>query len=124
MKTELSDGEWKLMKKLWDNNPMTITQLTAAFKEETGWSKHTIIAMLLRLEEKGAVSFNRGERAKLYYPVIQRKDASRNETNKFLNKVYNGSLGLMINAMMDSKALTKEDIEELSEILEKAKGAN
>ena len=55
MKTELSDGEWTLMKALWEDAPMTITQLTAAMKDSTGWSKHTIISMLSRMEAKGAV---------------------------------------------------------------------
>ena len=39
MKVHLSDGEWKLMNKLWDASPCTITELTAALREETGWSK-------------------------------------------------------------------------------------
>ena len=34
MKTKLSDGEWALMKVLWKASPMTITQLTAALKED------------------------------------------------------------------------------------------
>lgn len=52
MKTELSDGEWTLMKALWKGAPMTITQLTGALRDGPGWSKHTIISMLSRLEEK------------------------------------------------------------------------
>ena len=55
MKTELSDGEWTLMKVLWDQAPLTIMQLTAALKETTGWSKNVVITMLDRLEKKGAV---------------------------------------------------------------------
>ena len=37
MKVNLSDGEWKLMNKLWAGGPLTIAQLTAALREETGW---------------------------------------------------------------------------------------
>ena len=44
MKVHLSDGEWKLMNKLWDTSPRTITELTAALREETGWSKNTVIS--------------------------------------------------------------------------------
>ena len=55
MKVNLSDGEWKLMNKLWQGAPLTITQLTAALHSETGWGKHTVITMLSRLEGKGAV---------------------------------------------------------------------
>ena len=122
MKTELSDGEWTLMKALWEDAPMTITQLTAAMKDSTGWSKHTIISMLSRLEEKGAVAYRHNGRAKEYYPRLQQSEASRSETKRFLEKVYNGSLGVMVHAMVDSHALSQEDIQELSAILEKAKG--
>ena len=54
MKVNLSDGEWKLMYKLWEEPSRTIAQLTAALQPETGWSKHTVITMLNRLEGKGA----------------------------------------------------------------------
>ena len=122
MKITLSDGEWKLMNRLWDDAPRTITELVAALREETGWSKNTVITMLCRLEAKGAVRHEEGQRAKLYYPVTDREDAARTETESFLDKVYGGSLGLMMSAMVDSRRLTPEDIAELSAILEKAGG--
>ena len=122
MKINLSDGEWKLMGQLWEG-PKTIAQLTAALKPETGWEKHTIITMLSRLEAKGAVAHN-GETPKLYSPLLTCDQAQRRETESFLHKVYGGRLGLMMSAMVDAKALSAEDIEELSDILEKAKGGD
>ena len=56
MTINLSDSEWKLMNRLWEQSPRTITELTAAVREETGWSKNTVITMLSRLEAKGAVT--------------------------------------------------------------------
>ena len=122
MKVHLSDGEWKLMNKLWDASPRTITELTAALRGDTGWSKNTVITMLSRLEAKGAVHHEEGLRAKQYYPLIRREEAARAETESFLSRVYGGSLGLMMSAMVDSHALTEEDIAQLSAILDKAKG--
>ena len=124
MKTELSNGEWTLMKALWEAAPRTITQLTAAMKDSTGWSKHTIISMLSRMEAKGAVKYQSNGRAKLYSPVLQREDAVRRENSHFMDKVFDGRMGVMLNAMMDSRPLTREDLEELSAILEKAKGGS
>ena len=121
MKTNLSDGEWKLMYKLWEKEPRTITQLTASLQEETGWSKHTVITMLSRLEAKGAVYHDETTQAKRYYPKLEREDAARSETRSFLDKVYGGRLGLMMSAMVDSRALSQEDIDELTAILENAK---
>ena len=119
MKIHLSDGEWKLMDRLWEDGPATITQLTHALEGETGWSKHTIITMLSRLEAKGAVRHEEGARAKAYYPAVDRETAARAETESFLGKVYGGSLGLLVSAMVESRALTEEDLAELSAILEK-----
>lgn len=118
----LSDSEWKLMNRLWAHSPMTIMELTAALKADTGWSKNTVITMLSRLEAKGAVRCQQGERAKQYSPAIERQAAAQAETESFLGKVYGGSLGLMMSAMVESRGLTESDIEELSAILEQAGG--
>ena len=122
MKINLSDSEWRLMNRLWDRSPMTITELTAALREDTGWTKNTIITMLSRLETKGAVRHEEGGRAKQYVPTVDREDAARAETESFLSKVYGGSLGLMVSNLVESHALTEADIAELSAILEKAGG--
>lgn len=122
MKVNLSSSEWKLMKPLWEQPPRTIMELTAALRTETGWTKNTVITMLSRLEAKGAVGHREGARAKEYYPLADRADAQRAETESFLGKVYGGRLGLMVSAMVDSRQLTEADIAELSAILKKAEG--
>ena len=119
-KISLSDGEWRLMNLLWQEPPKTITQLTRELEEETGWGKNVIITMLKRLEAKGAVRYEEGERAKRFYPAISRESAALEETKGFLNRVFQGNLSLMINAMVDSRELSKKDIDSLREILEKA----
>lgn len=123
MKVSLSDGEWKLMYKLWEEPSRTIAQLTAALQPETGWSKHTVITMLNRLEGKGAVSHDGGT-PRHYSATLAKEDAARAETRSFLDKVYGGRLGLMMSAMVDSRSLTQQDIDELAVILEKAKEGN
>ena len=121
MKTELSDGEWTLIQRLWEVPYSTITELTAAMRQSTGWSKHTILSMLARMEAKGAIAYQQSGRAKAWYPLVRQSDAVRKETRRFLDRVYGGSVGLMVNAMADSRDLSPEDIAELSRILERAK---
>lgn len=121
-KISLSDGEWKLMGRLWERSPRTITELTGALREETGWSKNTVITMLSRLEAKGAVRHEEGGRAKAYYPAVDRETAARAETESFLGKIYGGSLGLLVSTMAAGQALTEEDLAELAAILEKGGG--
>ena len=122
MRVNLSDGEWKLMNHLWAMGSSTIAELTAAVREETGWSKNTVITMLGRLELKGAVGHREGGRARQYFPAVERRTAARAETESFLHKVYGGSLGLMVSNLVENRALTEADIAELTAILEQAGG--
>lgn len=117
---KLSEAEWKVMNFLWEEAPRTIMQITNHFKETTGWTKHTVMTFLRRMEEKGAVHYEEGERAKLFYPDIEKTEAAFQETEEFLDKVFNGRLGLMLNTMVERKSLSGEEITELYEILKKA----
>lgn len=116
----LSEAEWKVMSLLWQEAPQTMMQLTNHFKETTGWTKHTVMTFLRRMEEKGAIHHEEGERAKLYYPDVGRDEAVQQETEEFLEKVFNGRMGLMLNTMVERKALSKEEITEMYEILRRA----
>ncbi len=119
---QLSNYEWKIMNLIWEEEPRTITQLTKALTDETGWSKHTVITYLKRLEAKGAVRYEEGERAKLFFADISRKEAQLQEIDSFLNKAFSGSLGLMVKTMIKDEKLSKKEIEELEDMLKRAKG--
>ncbi|MDP4110294.1 MAG: BlaI/MecI/CopY family transcriptional regulator [Bacillota bacterium] len=116
----LSDGEWKLMNLLWEKSPRTIAEMVKELSTDTGWSKNTLFVMLSRMEEKGAVRYEGGARARLYYPTVLKTEIAVRETESFLKKVYDGSLGIMVASMAGQKALTKEDIDELYAVLREA----
>lgn len=120
MGVKLSDSEWKIISLLWEKSPRTITQITADLKDETGWTKHTVITLLKRMKAKGAIHFVDNGRAKQYYPDIDQKDAVKQETESFLSKVFKGNVGLMINTLINQKGLSQEEIDELYDILKKA----
>jgi len=119
-KISLSDGEWKLMNLLWAHAPRTITELVRAEADDTRWSKHTIITMLGRLEEKGAVRHEEGPRAKRFYPAVEQGAAAMAATEAFLERVYGGSLGLMMGAMVRGGNLSRSELNELYLLLREA----
>ena len=114
----LSDAEWKVADCLWKNSSMTITELTRELAPLTGWSKNTVITLLKRMMDKGAVTYVQEEKAKRFCPAIDRTDAELEETDSFLDKVYNGNVGLMISNLIGSDRLTDEQLEELRKIIE------
>ena len=119
-KTVLSDGEWRIMNLLWASAPRRVPELTEALAEDTGWSRATVNMMLQRLEEKGAVRMETQGRNKLYYPLLSQDGARQKETKRFLDRLYGGSLGLMVSSLAGQQALSEEDIRALRAILDEA----
>ena len=116
---KLSDSEWLVMNQLWEKS-QTITELTASLHESTGWSKHTILTFLHRMLEKGAICYDQGPRAKRYYPLVDRHDAQLEEANQFLKRCFSGRIGLMVNTMLSGSSITRDEIEELYDMLKQA----
>ena len=71
--------------------------------------------------DKGIIYYEEGAKARQYYPAVRREDAALAETESLLKRVYRGSVSMMINTLVKKQALTEEEIEELYEILEKAR---
>ena len=60
----------------------------------------------------------RGNGPSSFTPAL--RGAVIEETRGFLNRMYQGSLSLLVNAMVNSSGLSDEEIEELKAILDKA----
>ena len=116
----LSDGEWKLMKVLWQQSPRTLGALVAALAPTTGWSKATVFMMLKRLIAKGAVTVDDSGKFQQYSSAITYSDVEPEETEAFLSKVYGGSVGMMVSNLVDRGTLSEQDIQELKAILDAA----
>ena len=118
----LTNSEWYVLDCLWQTGSMTAMELVAALKERVGWAKSTTLTTLRRMEEKGLVKAEAVGRARHYTPAVERRGAAARETRSFLDKVYQGSVGLMVSAMAQDKALSQDEIDALYEILRKAEG--
>lgn len=115
----LTDAEWKIMRLLWENPPLM--QLTHALEEETGWSKHTVIALLKRMMEKGTVRAAEGGRAKLFYPAIERDEAICDQKSAFMNRVFDGRAFLMVSNVMERGGMSARKLDELADMVERAR---
>ena len=118
--TLLSSGQWNVMRELWKESPQTLMQLVGKLERSVGWSKSTTITMLHRMERKGLVAVRQVGRSKSYMPLVTKDEATVSETRSFLDRVYSGSVGLMVSAMAERQEFTDAELAELRDILRKA----
>lgn len=117
----ITSKEWYIMNDLWENAPATLMEITARMEQTTGWSKSTCATMLRRMTEKKIIGFEMRGKTKCFYPLVDRDEEVVPETRNFLKRIYDGSVGAMMSTLVRQGSLSREDIEELSDILEKAK---
>ncbi len=116
----LSNGEWKLMKLLWNHETMTVGQMVDALAGDTDWNKNTVFTMLKRLEEKQAIAMVTTRRPQQYAAIITREEAAKDETDSFLSRVYDGNLKMFVSALSGNCNLSQEEINEIRDILNQA----
>ncbi len=114
---KLTDAEWKIIELLWDNGSLTTMEIIRELKDSLGRAKSTTITLLNRMDDKGSVRYEIEGKTKKYYPTIQREEAELEETKSFLDKFYDGNIGLMISNLIKQEALSKEDLEEIEKII-------
>ena len=83
-------------------------------------SQKVLTAQLRDMEEKGLVHCEILGKAKHYTAAVDQEEAEIEETRSFLNRVYRGSVGLMMSAMAERQELSREEIAELYAILQRA----
>ena len=120
MLTHLTNTEWAVLDCLWDQSPLTLMQLVNQLKNTMGWAKSTTTTMVKRMEEKKLLKSVPNGRGKDFYPNVDRDEAVTSQTRSFLNRVYRGSVGLMMSAMAEKQELSREEIDELYAILKEA----
>lgn len=116
----LTNSEWYVLDCLWARSPQTAMELVSELSRKVGWAKSTTLTTLRRMEEKGLIQAELVGRTRHYTPTVERRGAAARETRSFLDKVYQGSVGLMVSAMAQDKALSREEIDQLYEILRQA----
>ena len=119
MSIQLTDAEWKIMEVLWDSAPRTMAEITKTLEPDTGWTRHTVITLLKRMQEKGSVEVDESGSVKRYYPRVTREQASHEQTQKLLSRVFSGKASLLLHNLIDSGEMTVDEMQDLLDMLRK-----
>lgn len=121
MEMNITNSEWYVMECLWEQSPKTLMQIVEECREKVGWAKSTCTTMVKRMEAKEMIRYEMDGRTKQFYPLVKREEVAVKQTRDFLQRIYHGSVSMMMNALVKQNDLTEEDIDELEGILKKCR---
>lgn len=116
----ISDAEMEVMRIFWDaEKPLTSNEIIDRLNE-TKWNQSTILTLIKRLHEKGALTLSDPyrQRNKTYAAGISEGDYKKVQTFQFIDKVFAGSAKGMLATLFDSDGMTENELQQIKEWLD------
>ena len=115
----ISDAEWTVMRVLWlAGKPLTAAETVERLAYERPWSPITVRTMLGRLVRKGALKYETEGNRYLYRPAVSMEQCLKAESRSFVDRVFGGAAGAMLNYFVRNTRLSQREIEQLKRSLE------
>ena len=122
---DLSDGEWVIIKALWEREPCTAPDIQEDLQATKNWSYSTVRTMMDRMVAKGLLTTERMRHLTIYRSAITRAQAQRGDLRQTLARAFNGALTPMLECLLDSDDVSDQELAELERLIkEKRKQAS
>lgn len=110
---KITESELKIMLLLWQTgHEMTITDIRKALTETTQWEPSTIKTLIYRLSHKGILRADKRE-VTYYTPLVSEQQYNDFAAKSMIDSLFGGSAKNLVSTLIDSKHLTRSDIDEL-----------
>ena len=98
---------------IWDNEPISSTELVKICEKEFNWKKSTTYTVLKRLSNKGLFISNNG----IVTSLISKEELQSVQSHNFVRETFQGSLPAFLTAFTSRNALTKEEVAYLKRLV-------
>lgn len=120
-----SENEWLVMEVLWANDcAMTAAEIIARLTGKTDVSQKTIRVMINRLLAKGMLTYTVDEKdARIYHYRAARpkEECLRLKSRRFVSNYFGGNASLAVASFLQSAEISREQLEDLSSLVESLK---
>lgn len=116
MKQKISNAELEVIKILWEaDKPLNVQDICDRLPSNK-WAYKTVGTLLIRMEEKRAVTSEKKGRINYYQPVLNKDEYTKEQTKNLISKLYNGSVKDLAVSLFKSEDMTESDIDEIRKI--------
>ena len=116
----LTDAELRIMRVLWDRERATVGEVVDGIDESSKPAYNTILTTLKILERKGYVTHEKGGRAFVYLPLVDRSQARRSAVSHLLARFFNGSPEMLVLDLLGHDRIDEHERKRVRELLEES----
>lgn len=112
--SRLCDSDFRFMCVVWENAPVNSGNLVKLCEEKLGWKKSTTYTVLRKLCEKGYLA----NRDALVTVLIPKQQVLSEESEFFVERVFDGSLPRFLAAFLGGKSISAEEAKLLKKLID------
>lgn len=114
----ISDSEWEVMKVLWNTPNITLKEIGGMLKD-CSWSYSTVRTLVTRLMKKNVIDADKTGSNFKYYPLVKEDVCKKEEVRNFMGKIFDGSVSMLVSALVKDSNITQKEYGELMNIIDK-----
>lgn len=114
---ELGKIQTEFAEVIWEKEPVGSGELVKLCDEKFGWKKSTTYTVLKKLCEKGIFQNQDG----VVTSVLSKEEFYAAKSDRFVEDTFKGSLPAFIAAFAFGKKLTKKEVDEIQNMIDKFK---
>ena len=111
---KIFESEYRFCLILWEHEPVNSTKLVELCKAQLGWSKATTYTVIRRLAERGVLK----NENTIVSSLVSKEQAQESQLEEMVEKTFEGSMPAFIAAFSRSKKLTKQELEQLKQLID------
>ena len=109
------ESEYRFCLLLWQNEPISSSELARLCNKELGWSRTTTYTVIKRLSDRGVVK----NENTIVTSLISKEEIQLAEMEELMDKTFENSLPAFIAAFAKHQDLSDEEIKEIRRVIEK-----
>ncbi|GEO46540.1 CopY/TcrY family copper transport repressor [Companilactobacillus kimchii] len=117
-KVEISSAEWQIMRIVWTLKHVTSTEIINLMQQKQDWSDSTIKTLITRLTKKEFLSRKKVNGRYIYSTTVSEQETMDEYANSLFNDFCAHKTGSVLNELIDSLDISKNDIESLQKTLD------
>lgn len=116
-KTELTEGEWAIMKIVWDKQPVAAGAVQEDLAQTKDWAYSTVKTTMDRMVKKGLLKITKIRNLQLFSARVEKSQAIKGEFQRMLKRAFDGALGPMMQYLVENEKLSKKELDELRKLV-------
>jgi predicted transcriptional regulator len=114
----MSPAETEVLSIIWRLKHATVQQIHEQLSSRKTIVYKTVLTLVRRLEKKGYVKHKVKGKAHVYTTAVNRQDIVRRTVREFLDRVFDGKAGPLVQFLAEDGLLGPEEVQRLMEIID------